>query len=138
MLTSHKSYEAGVVGKRWINGYALFALGESISVVVMMVVNSISVILWCLTATNFQWLILWYLDWVSVIHYIDCIRFAWLILTRSFGMMGDHSTSYFSYQGLNHSFKVSKEHFIDFWDFTAQFLAMTISFGFYPDLKSIK
>jgi len=29
-------------------------------------------------------------------------------------------------------------HFIDVWDFAMQFAAITIQFGFYPDLKSIK
>ena len=118
--------------------YALFALAESVSITILMTVNSISTILWCLTGSNFQWLILWYVNWVALTHYIDCIRFAWLILIRSLGMMVDHSTSYHSYSGLNRTQKVSKEHDLDFWDFMMVFGALGVGFGFYPDLQSIK
>lgn len=133
-----RDYESEVANGRWYNGYALFALAESVSVIILMIVNSISVLLWCLTASNFQWIIMWYLNWVAVTHYIDGIRFAWLIIVRTIGMWNDHTTSYYSYFGLQHTYKVSKSHFIDFWDFMMEFSALTISFGFYPDLKSIK
>lgn len=102
-----------------------------------MVTNSISVLLWCLTASNFQWLIMWYLNWVWLTHYIDGLRFMWLIIVRTIGLWTDHATSYSSYNGLLHTYAVSKPHFIDFWDFMMQFSSITISFGFYPDLKSI-
>ena len=39
---------------------------------------------------------------------------------------------------MDHDYKVSKEHFIDVWDFLMEFSAITIQFGFYPDLRSIK
>jgi len=132
------SYESEVANNRWYNGYALFALAESVSVIILMIVNSVSVLLWCLTASNFQWLIIWYLNWVELTHYIDGIRFLWLLIVRTIGMWTDHQTSYYGYDGLSHNYKVSKEHFIDFWDFMMQFGALTVSFGFYPDLKSIK
>jgi len=57
---------------------------------------------------------------------------------RTIGLWTDHSTTYFSYSGFAHNYMVSKEHFIDYWDFMMEFFALTISFGFYPDLKSIK
>jgi len=132
------AYESEVANQRWYNGYALFALAESVSVIILMIVNSVSVLLWCLTASNFQWLIIWYLNWVELTHYIDGLRFIWLIIVRTIGLFTDHNTSYFGYDGLAHTYKVSKEHFIDFWDFMMQFGALTVSFGFYPDLKSIK
>jgi len=137
-MAKASSYESENASGRWYNGYALFALAESIQVIILMLMNSISVLLWCLTASNFQWIIVWYLNWVAVTHYLDGLRFAWLIIVRTLGMWNDHATSYYSFDGLSHSYAVSKEHFVDFWDFAMQFSALTISFGFYPDLKSIK
>ena len=133
-----KSYESENAKGVWYNAYSAWALAETISVITMVIVNVINVLLWCLTATNIQWLILWYLNFNSLVHYIDGLRFLWLIIVRTIGLWTDHYTSYYSYKKQYHTFKVSKEHFIDFWDFMMEFAAITISFGFYPDLKSIK
>jgi len=122
----------------WYNGYGAFALAESISVITMVVVYVINVLLWCLTATNIQWLILWYLNWNSLVHYIDGLRFLWLIIVRTIALWADHPTTYYGYKKLTHEYEISKEHFIDVWDFAMEFAALTIQFGFYPDLKSIK
>jgi len=61
-----------------------------------------------------------------------------MIIVRTIGLWSDHSTTYYSYKKLGHKYKISKEHFIDVWDFAMEFAALTIQFGFYPDLKSIK
>jgi len=113
-------------------------MAETVFVISKVIYYSISVLLWCLTATNIQWLIMWYLNWNSVVHYIEGALFVWLIVVRTIGFWTDHVTTYYSYKKLTHSYKISKEHFIDFWDFMMEFGALTISFGFYPDLKSIK
>lgn len=104
----------------------------------MLGMNTISVLLWCLTALNWEWLITAYLEWNSITHYIDIVRFLWMVTMRTWGFFADHPTSYYSYSGWNHTFKVSKSHSIDFWDFMMEFSALTVTFGFYPDLKSIK
>jgi len=104
----------------------------------MVAVYVIQVLLWCLTATNVQWVIHWYLNWNEYAHYIDGLRFMWLIIVRSLGLWLDHSTTYYGYDALKHTYRISKEHFIDVWDFAMQFAALTIQFGFYPDLKSIR
>lgn len=113
-------------------------MAETVFVISALIYNSISVLLWCLTATNIQWLIMWYLNWNSVVHYIEGILFVWLIVVRTIALWTDHVTSYYSYKTVGHSYKVSKEHFIEFWDLMMEFSALTIAFGFYPDLKSIK
>lgn len=137
-MAKPRDYESEVAKGVWFNGYGAFALAESVSVITLCIVNVINVLLWCLTATNIQWLILWYLNFNSLVHYIDGLRFLWMIIVRTIGLWTDHPTTYFSYKNVVHEFKVAKDHYIDFSDFMMEFAAITISFGFYPDLKSIK
>jgi len=39
---------------------------------------------------------------------------------------------------MKHTYKISKAHQIDVWDFAMEFAQLTTYFGFYPDLRSIK
>lgn len=122
----------------WFNAYSGFSMGMTISVILLLIQNTVSVLLWCLTATNVQWLINWYLDWCGLMHYVDAFRFMWLIVTRTIGMWMDHPTSYVSFNGLQHTKSVSKKHVLEFWDVMMEFAHLTMTLGFYPDLKSIK
>jgi hypothetical protein len=122
----------------WYNTYTGFSMGMTISVILLLIENTVSVLLWCLTATNVQWLINWYLDWCGLMHYVDAFRFMWLIVTRTLGMWMDHPTSYKSFSGLQHTKEVSKKHVLEFWDIMMEFAHLTMTLGFYPDLKSIK
>lgn len=61
-----------------------------------------------------------------------------MIIVRTIGLWVDHPTTYYGYKKLAHTYKISKAHQIDVWDFAMEFAALTTHFGFYPDLKSIK
>ena len=118
--------------------YAKFGFAESISVLVLVVQWVVSTGLWCLTALNIDWLTQLFLSFVSLSHYIDAFRLVWMIVVRTWGMIVDTPTSYMTYNGMQHNGKVSKAHFLGYWDFMMEFMALTVGFGFYPDLKSIK
>lgn len=118
--------------------YAKFGFAESISVLILVVQWVVTTALWCLTALNIDWLTHLFLAFVSLTHYLDAGRLVWLVAVRTWGMIVDTPTSYYTYNGWAHTGKVSKPHFLGYWDFMMEFMALTVGFGFYPDLKSIK
>ena len=138
-LAAPKEYACTGKGSSFcIDSYAIWNLAELVNTVMLMVQWVPTALVWVIsTATNTDELIWFFVTWAGIIHYIDAARFLTVSVLQMVSYFVDHSTDHLSYEGTSQTYKVSKTHKLDMWDFLMKWFAFMVSYGYYKDLNSI-
>jgi hypothetical protein len=121
-----------------INIYSIWGLAEWLNVFILLLQWVPTALVWLLTVTDVDGIIWFYIMWCGWMHYVDAVRFVVVSIMKVVAFWHDHPTSVNSYSGLSKTYKVSKGHALQYWDFAMEWMGFMTSFGFYLDLKSLK
>ena len=70
-------------------------------------------------------------------HYVDAVRFVVTSIIKVISFWADSTTTAYSYKGLEKTYKVSKDHALQYWDFAMEWMGFMASFGVYMELHTI-
>jgi len=70
-------------------------------------------------------------------HYVDAVRFVVTSIIKVISFWADSNTTAYSYKGLEKTYKVSKDHALQYWDFAMEWMGFMASFGVYMELHTI-
>jgi len=125
-------------GTKWtMNTYGIWSLAETINAVLLLCQWVPTGLVWLLTMTNNSEIIYFWISWVGWMHYVDMIRFVVPSILKVVSFWADSTTTSYSYKGLEKTYKVSKAHELQYWDFAMEWMGFMASFGVYMELHSI-
>jgi hypothetical protein len=87
--------------------------------------------------TDLWEMIWWFVQWLSVMHYIIGLRFLVVNAMRIIALFTDVGTQYNTYSVFEQTNTISLTHPLEYWDFFFEYMGYTINFGFYLPLTTI-
>jgi len=121
-----------------MNNYTVWGISENVNAIFMLFQWVPTAIVWVLTAgTNDDGVIWFFVVWCGIMHYIDMVRFVVVNIIKLVSLFHDTEMLITSFSGLNHSYKVSKDHELQYWDFAMEWFGFLVSYSMYLDLHTI-
>lgn len=131
-------YAASTSDRLRSNTYSMWGLSENINAYGMMFQWVPTALFWVLTgATNDDDVIWFFVIWCGIMHYVDVVRFVLVNVVKVVAFFYDSETMVNSYSGLEQTYKVSKDHQLQYWDFAMEWFGFLVSYTLYLDLHTI-